>query len=383
MLRLTKPVRITLLWLFLFAYLVAGLYTELRLVEIKPIPIRLLEDFGYYKNALGQPDPYANRDIGTGFLYPLPSLLIVEGYCNILPDLFQAAVYTVMNVLLMVFMVYGVAHRYGYSVSDVWWWFPLGLGFAPFLELLHVGQINMITQFGVFLMFFWELGRPYLAGLGLSLGVITKVTPLAFVGYLLVTRRFKVVAGTVVGVLLLSLYAGLKYGFDPLWGYVDVFQTLLDHFPLDVNAQSLVAKLTLHKWVDYADIKSVHRVLTLYILAVFIVSGVITYFLRQREPLFIIVGLGIMLSPNIMWYHHYVFILLPLFVWLGWKRLDPRVVLWCLLGLFVTQLDRRHLTYGLLVHVFAHLSILVILAWQIRQAQSFWRAKRAVSAGSV
>ncbi len=383
MLRLTKPVRLTLLWVFLFAYLVAGLYTELRLVEIKPIPIRLLEDFGYYKNALGQPDPYANRDIGTGFLYPLPALLIVEGYCNILPDLLQAAVYTVMNVLLMVFMVYGVARHYGYSMSDVWWWFPLGLGFAPFLELLHVGQINMITQFGVFLMFFWELSRPFGAGLGLSLGIITKVTPLAFVGYLLVNRRFKVVAGTLVGVLGLSLYAGLKYGFDPLWGYVDVFQTLLDHFPLDVNAQSLVAKLTLHQWVDYADIKSVHHALTLYILIVFVVSAAITYFLRQREPLFILVGLGIMLTPNILWYHHYVFMLLPLFVWLGWKRLDTRLVLWCLLGLFVTQLDRRHLTYGLLVHLFAHLSILALLAWQARQALALWRAKREVSAGPV
>jgi len=363
----SKLVRAMLVWVVLSCYLVLGLYTELKLVEIKPISMRLLEDFGYYQDALNSADPYANRDIGTGFLYPLPSLFIVEAFANVAPRLLQASTYIVMNVLLMVFMLYGIAYRYGYSASDVWWWFPLGLGFAPFLELLHIGQINMITQFGVFLMFFWELSCPLASGIGLSLGVITKVTPLAFLGYLVVNRRFKAIAGATVGVVALCFFAGLRYGFDPLFNYVDVFPELLQHFVLDVNSQSLMAKLTFYKWVDYPDAKSAHKILTYYILVIFIVSAILTYFLREREPLFIIVSLGMMLSPNIMWYHHYVFMLLPLFVWMGWKRLHPLVILWCLIGLFITQIDRRMWTYGLLVHIFAHLSILAILTRQMRQ----------------
>ena len=76
------------------------------------------------------------------------------------------------------FIIYGVAKYYGYSMDKIWYWFVICLGFAPFLELLHIGQINVITMFGIFMMFFWESTSSVLSGAGLSLAVITKVSPL-------------------------------------------------------------------------------------------------------------------------------------------------------------------------------------------------------------
>ena len=61
------------------------------------------------------------------------------------------------------------------------------------------------------------------------------------------------------------------------------------------------------------------------------------------------------LAPNVMWYHHYTFLILPLFIWMGYAKLAPHVVGWCLLGMLIIQVDRWALTHGLLIHVFAHL----------------------------
>lgn len=378
----------------LFLYLTLGLYTELRLTQLKPIPDYLLEDFRYYQRALADAldgrNPYEVRDIGPAFLYPPPALLVVELFSAISPFLLTASVYILMNIALLLLMTYGIARHYGYTLNKVWYWFPLVLGFAPFLELLHIGQINMITQFGIFLMFLGEISSPILAGSGLGLAIVTKLTPVAFLGYLAIHKRFKVIVVTMGVVLALSLLALARYGPQPFLTYPGVLQELLSEFPLGTNSQSLVAKLAvanapefqrflqqlppawqppLLKLASFFTVytQAVQTGLTIYLALIVAISGLATLFLKEREPLFIVVALAMMLSPNILWYHHYVFILLPLLVWMAWSRLNARVIGWCLAGLFIIQVDRRYLTYGLLIHLFAHISLLLLLGHQIGQ----------------
>ena len=371
--------------LCLFAYLLLGLYTEFRLIGIKPLPDKLIEDSNYYIRAFRDTekgdDPYAVWDIGVGFLYPPPALLVVgtlvrttdlcQQYLGIDRVMLRAALLTVTNILFLALTIYGVARKYGYTLSDVWWWFPLGLGFAPFLEVLHVGQINVITQFGVFVMFALAESAPMVGGLGLALSVVTKVTPLALVGYALASRNLRIILGALIGLVILSLLAGLAFGWQPFATYVDVFRRLLDAFPLGPNSQSLVAVLQGFGLVAVSDVPAVHRILTIYLLLVFAASAAIAYISRQREPLFIVLSLGLALMPNVMWYHHYVFFLLPVFVWLAWSRQHRVVVVWCCLGLALIQIDRQNsilqVTRGALAHGFGHMSILAVLGWQVRQ----------------
>jgi hypothetical protein len=376
-------VRAFVIGLCLFVYLVLGFYTELKLIGVKPLPEKLIEDFQYYKRAYADArkigDPYRERDIGIAFLYPPPALLVVGLFARLSPFLLRASVLITTNILLLMLMIYGVAHRYGYSLAEVWWWFPLGLGFAPFLELVHLGQINVVAQFGVFLMFLLGESAPVLGGLGLALGTITKVTPLAFIGYLLANRNLKAIAGAVAGLAGLSLLTGLMYGWQPFVTFADVFQGLLEAFPLGPASQSLFALLESHTAIAYEDLQTIHQALTAYMLLVFAVSAIIAYLSREREPLFIVLSLGLTLIPNVMWYHHYVFFLLPIFVWLAWRRLHPAVVVWCIVGLSLIQVDRLYsfleVTHGLLAHAFGHLSILFVLAWQVRQAYSLLRSE--------
>ncbi len=389
---------------FLVLYLVAGLFTELGLMAYKPLPAKLLDDFTYYSRALTDAltggDPYAVREIGPAFLYPPPSLFVVELFNLFQPEALRAIVFIAVNVVLMAVMVRGVARIYGYSVREVWWWFVLAFGFAPFYELLHVGQINVITEFGIFLLFWGEAAYPVVSGLGLALAILTKVTPAVFFGYLFVNRRYKAMAIALAAVIAVSLLGVGRYGLGPYLIYPSVFRDLLNTFPLDLHSQSLVSKLTIayHQIQDGSapfllqpfaplfqaaaeNVPLVQRGLTVYIGGVLLVSGIATIYQREREPFFIVVNLAMMLSPNIMWYHHYVFILLPLFVLMGWTRLKPVVVLWCLIGLLLIQIDRFRLTTGLLIHIYSHLTLLAVFIWQVRGAfkvigSTGWRPAR-------
>lgn len=383
---------------YLLVYLTTGINTELKQIELFPIPDHLLQDQIYYNRALHaaleHKDPYANRNIGTGYLYPPQALLIIELFNQVQPFFLRVAVNSVANIALLACMLYGIAKYYGLSIDKVWYWYVLCFGFAPFLELLHIGQINVITMFGIFMMFFWEATSPTLSGIGLSLAVITKVSPLLFLGYLLVQKRYKVIIVALFATILLSLLSILRYGISPLLTYPNVFQGLLQQFLLTTNSQTLAAKLAVANYPEFqrflvhlpailsqpmesvvsfltTQYRIVQCTYTLYILLILICSALLTLRGKQpKEPLVIITALGTMLAPNILWYHHYVFMLLPLLIWMGWKSLDVSIVSWCCIVLLIVQIDRRVPPYGLAIHMFTNITMLTVLFWQIRQFHS-------------
>ena len=394
----SRLVRKAILVMYLFVYLIMGIYTESKLIDLFPIPEHLLQDQRYYNRALDAAlehrDPYANRNVGTGYLYPPQALLIIELFSHIQPFLLRFVIYSVVNIALLGAMIYGIAKYYSYSIKKVWYWFVLCFGFAPFLELLHIGQINVITMFGIFMMFFWEVPSPILSGVGLSLAAITKVTPLLFVGYLIIHKRYKVIAVGMFATVVLSLLSILRYGISPLLTYPNVFEGLLNQFLLTTNSQTLAAKLAVANYPQFQQFltklpevlsqplgsivgtltvqyRLVQHTYVLYILLILAMSALLTLRAKQpKEPFFIITGLGMMLTPNILWYHHYVFMSLPLLVWMGWSGLDVSVVAWCCIGLLIVQIDRRLPPYGLMIHIFSNISIWIVLFWQIRQFYS-------------
>ncbi len=384
-----------LIALYLCVYLVSGIYTELQFITLKPLPEDLFQDYKIYQRALNDAiegdNPYEIQKIGSGFVYTPPALLIIEFFQIIKNPDVQKAFFITINIAFLLLIAYGIAEYYGLKAQKVWYWYILCLGFAPFLELLHIGQINVITMFGIFLMFVLVRKSPYFCGLGLGMAIITKVTPVFFMGYLLVNRKFKVLITTFIVLALLTGLAILRYGLNPILEYPKTFLWLMNQFHLTINSQSLVAKLAIANTVQFERaialvpelIKPsiiglftfftnqyilIQRILTIYIGLVLVISCILTYIKKlPGEPLFVITALGMMISPNIAWYHHYVFILLPLLIWMGWSGLNWKVVSWCLFGLLIIQLDRRLLTSGLLIHVFSHITILIMLYWLARQ----------------
>lgn len=355
---------------FLTLYLLAGFGTDYFLLTFKPNSF--LEDFGYYERALEDStagkDPYAIRLIGPAYLYPPTALLVVEPFHFIHLFSIKVLLYSLFNVAAMIFIIHGIARHYGYSAKEVWYWYVFCLGFAPFHELLYVGQINVITLLGLFVFFFWLESSPLLSGFGLSLAILTKVSPAIFMGYLLVTKKIKVFAAVTLWTIIFMILSILRYGISPLLAYPEVFRWLSNQFPISNNSQSLVSKLaTVFRFEHQTSLhQTIQQILILYILLVIVTSIFLTRIHKQpNEPLFIITTIGMMILPNVMWYHHYVFLLLPLLIWMGWKHLDWQTTTWCLAGLIIIQFD-RYITYGLLTHIFAHISILLILKGQVQ-----------------
>lgn len=349
--------------IFLAIYLTGSIFTLVRQVLALPFPLSIFMDFGFYEQALRRAlsgeDMYAVRNIGEAYLYPPPALLVVD-ILNLIPDFyFRVAFWGALIFLMAGIMVYAVARHYNIKLADVWYWFPLALGFGPLLVTVEFGQINMLTQFGLLLLLLYETRLPHWAGVGLGLAIMTKVTPLFFGVYLLATRNFKALLWMSVSLVVLAAVAMLRYGSQPFITYVDVFRELTGTVAVGANGQSLMVLLL--PWVGVEKLGLVQFGLTLYLLVVILLAAYLAFRSGRREPSFIVTALAMMLSPNIVWYHHYVFFLLPLLVWMAWRRDSRAVTLWCLGGMLVIQFDYFLLSGGLLIHLFGHLSILAVL----------------------
>ena len=105
---------------------------------------------------------------------------------------------------------------------------------------------------------FWDIydvflgdTSPTLSGVGLSLAVITKVSPILFLGYILTNKSYKVIAVAILTTLCLSLLSVLRYGLFPLLTYPNVFEGLLRQFLLTSNSQTLAAKLAIANYPQF------------------------------------------------------------------------------------------------------------------------------------
>ena len=353
----------TALVIFLTIYIAAGIYTLIQQVLDLPFPLSIFMDYSFYSQALARTltggDMYAIREIGPGFLYPPPALLFVD-ILNLIPGgIAQGALFATLDMLMATTLIYLVGKKYAISPEKSAFLLVLSLSFAPFLITAQLGQINMLTQFGLGLLFCFALSFPWLAGLGLALAIFTKVTPVFFLLYLLATKNFKVLLWTALSLLGLGLLAGLRYGFQPFYTYVDVFHGLTGFIPVGAKGQSLAVRLSI--FGSESNIGLIQFGTTFYLLIIMLLSAWQTFRGGRSEASFIITSLAMMLSPNILWYHHYVFFLLPLIIWMGWQRENKWVTVWCLVGMLVTQFDYFLFTGGLLIHIFGHVSILIVL----------------------
>ena len=346
---------------FLLVYWLAGIYTQLRLAD----HFAPFLDYGFYNraldNALTGNDPYDVREIGSGFLYPPPALLFVEPFHIIQTEALRDGLYTLFNFALLAAIILLLSRRYGLELPQRWSWILLALGFAPLGELLYFGQINLLTLFGVTLLFLFALSAPWLAGLGLGIAIVTKVSPALLLVYLLATRKFKSIFWTVGWVLALSLVALLRYGPGPFLTYPDILQMLTHTFPVNVHSQALAVKLNSLFGIGPMGLTQ-FGVTILVALLVGLAAALV--FLRRATSadlrLFALTMFAAVLSTNVIWYHYYVFLLLPLALWVVDSRNNDRVVAWTLVGLLIIQVDRWLLTTGLLSQIFCFLTFLVL-----------------------
>lgn len=370
-----------LIALYLVLY-VAAIFKTYETMKDKAV---WLQDLRYYERAVNDsfqgPGPYAVLSIGPGFFYPPPSLLLIEPIKSIKNEQTKVRVVNGINVILVGAMIWGLITYFRLSRVATWYWYVLGMCFAPFQESAYLGQINVVPMFGLALLFLFLDRRWFIAGAGLAIATLSKVSPGIFLVYLLASRKWKVIAGAALSSIVLCAITALRYGISPFIEYPGVLQWLSKQVPLGIVPQSFEARMVwleqitvtqpdsfgwLSPLVIYCHNNFLHqRGLTYYLCGVLALTSLFLFRSKEEQARsFVVFTLAMMLAPNVMWYHHYTFMLLPLFIWMGDSKLSRLVVSWCLLGLFITQNDRYGLTHGLLIHIFGHLSIIAILVAQ-------------------
>lgn len=357
---------------FLVIYIAGGIYTLVQQVLALPFPLSIFMDYNFYSQALARAlsgaDMYAIREIGPAFLYPPPALLFVD-VLNLIPGgIAQGSLFAALDLLMAASLVILICKKYSISLKKTAILCAISVSFAPFMITVEQGQINMLTQFGLGLLFVFALTIPWLAGLGLALAIVTKVTPLFFLAFLVATKNFKVLLWTVISLAGFAVLASLRYGIQPFFTYVDVFRSMTNLLPLGANGQSLAARVS--SFGLGSNLAMVQFGVTFYLLIIILLSAWQTYRGGRPEALFIVTSLSMMLAPNILWYHHYVFFLLPLLGWMAWQRQSNAVMVWCLVGMLTTQFDYFLLTGGLLIHIFGHVSILAVLYQSARKQEA-------------
>ena len=106
-----------------------------------------------------------------------------------------------------------------------------------------------------------------------------------------------------------------------------------DSIPLGTNPQSFEARIVWLQQVTAAqpeyfwwlspfvlfcqDIFLHQRGLNWYLCGVILLSGILLFRSNnERHPSFVIFMLAMILAPNVMWYHHYTLMLLPLLIYM-------------------------------------------------------------------
>ncbi len=92
----------------------------------------------------------------------------------------------------------------------------LSLYILPFDIDLSQGQVNTLLVFLMTLALFWgrERGRSIGAGVALALAALIKLTPILLLAYFLVERRWRIIAATLGGMVIIALPTLLWGGSD-------------------------------------------------------------------------------------------------------------------------------------------------------------------------
>ncbi|MFG1919426.1 glycosyltransferase 87 family protein [Micromonospora sp. NPDC048898] len=313
--------------------------TVLALVTVLAVAIAVLPghrgwfDVGVYHGAVGHwmrgGDLYEwTTGNGYGFTYPpfaavsMVPMATLAWYPTIVANLLLT---TLAAAFLLHLLVDPLARRHGWTR-----WYALALaccllaGLNPVRDTVSFGQVNLLLVALVYLDL-WLLERgSRLAGVGVGLAAAVKLTPAVFIGYLLVTGRWRAAAtaaGTAVGATMIAAAlapdATRTFFTEALW---DTDRVGVLAYVSNQSLLGLVARL---------DPERPDRRLWLLL----VVAVLAVWALRVRRAVregderagFALTGVAACLVSPVTWVHHLVWLVPGLVVLAASTRLWPPV----------------------------------------------------------
>lgn len=225
------------------------------------------------------------------------------------------------------------------------WILAAFLGFAPFWETVHVGQINVFAILALCLVLYYsERNKPVLAGIALGFAIVLKTSPIIFVLYYLVLRKFGLLISCAVTLALLSAVPLFQFSPSALTDFMAILPELgkeIQTSPYNQSILSLSVRLC-----DALGFENMDPVLTIgHKIALIGVLGLILLPALARPSTklsrlweFSLLTVTMTLFSPLVWYHHSIFLILPLTLLL--LHSNRRYALLGIGLLFVIQFER-------------------------------------------
>ncbi|MFI5890874.1 glycosyltransferase 87 family protein [Actinoplanes sp. NPDC051513] len=284
-------------------------------------------DLGVYRGAVrywlidgGDLYDFRYQDTEYGFTYP-PFAALALSPLAITSWPVAVAAAALLNAgavaLLIRWQFAPILRRHGRPV-----WTPCALMFLGFLvfepsrDTFSYGQVNLL----LLVLVCSDLRNRKMSGVGIGLAAAIKLTPVIFIGYLILSRQYRqaataiaTAAGATVLALLIAPEASVRFWTGAVW---DTNRIGKLYYVSNQSLRGVVARL---------DAPS-----TLWLAAVALVVAYWCWWVRTRRPDpltgFAVTGVIACLVSPITWVHHLVWLIPGLFLLLDRAMRTPAVV---------------------------------------------------------
>jgi len=311
-------------WLIYALFLALALHSEcwLAIVTGHPAGADFQIYYDAYTRAKAGDNPYLPYDIGSSFIYHPFALTLISCFSPagraILP------VWTAASAAawgLSISLALRLVRLRGYACSQGWlealtvliFW-----TFAPAWETLHIGQVNAFVVLLLCLcLYACERRKDLVAGLLLGLASVLKTSPLVFVLYFLVLRRWKAVASTLGTVLFCSIIPAFQFYPQIVGDFLSILPRLASEIhPTSYNQSilSILCRALPGRLEVDSPFLSGYRRFALGTTAALLTTGlwIPPEAYNLRLWLFVSLLTMMLLSQPLVWYHHSTLFLLPL-----------------------------------------------------------------------
>ncbi len=337
-------------------YLLLALFSEYWLGIVTHH--RLGEDFyiyydSYIKGISGK-NPYVPYHIGESFVnhpFVLSFLSLFVWRQQKVPALILWIIASLLVWIVVVKVIFFLVQSslekdelIDRRVFSVMGW-VISLGFAPFLETMYIGQINVFVILSILLVLYYsELDKPYLAGFFLSLAIVLKTSPIIFVLYFLSLKNYRLLFGGMVSFALFSFIPSIQFSSNIIPNFLSVLSNLgseLHPSPYNESIMALSARLlTKLGWENFESVlQTGHGVLTVLVLCAILIPNLLKPPSKSlRLSQFVLLLLAMTLFSPLIWYHHSMFLIVPIILLL--QRSDDHYSLISISLVLLIQLER-------------------------------------------
>ena len=277
--------------------------------------------FDAYEKAVAGGNPYLPYSVGESFLYH-PFALTFVGLFSWRGEAAARLCWTVASLaawaasILMAWRLATEGERGAGSGATFAFVF---LAFAPFLETLHIGQINCFVVFFLCAAFYLADSQSIAAGACLALAVIFKLSPIVLLLYFAAVSKRRVVVATSVFLLALSAASALQFRAPVMADFLGILPMLSTEMHPSKYNESVLGILVRGceslGWYQIGPLLALaHKAVFAAVLALLVAAGR-AFRRRSRALRFRLYAASVAVmaffSP-LVWYHHSTLFLLPI-----------------------------------------------------------------------